>query len=84
MTKLTTTKARERFGDTMNRVAHGKERVVLTRGGKDLVAIVPVEDLAQIQALEDKQDIRDARAALREAKKKGTIPLDQLKRELGF
>ncbi|HEY8021542.1 MAG TPA: type II toxin-antitoxin system Phd/YefM family antitoxin [Thermoanaerobaculia bacterium] len=83
MIKLTTTKARERFGDTLNRVASGKERVVLTRRGKDLVAIIPLEDLARLQALEDKQDLRDARAALREIKKHGTIPLDQLRRDLG-
>jgi prevent-host-death family protein len=46
MTKLTITKARARFSKIMSRVAQGKERVVLTRWGKDLVAIVPVEDLA--------------------------------------
>lgn len=84
MTKLSTTEAREKFGDTMNRVAHGKERVVVTRAGKDLVAIVPVEDLEAIEALEEERDLRDARAALREVKKHGAIPLERVKRDLGL
>lgn len=84
MTKLSTTEARENFGETLNRVAYGKERVVLTRAGKELVAIVPVEDLAAMEALEVKRDLRSARAALREAKKSGTIPLARLKRDLGL
>jgi prevent-host-death family protein len=84
MTKLSTTQAREKFGDTLNRVAYGKERVVLTRSGKELVAIVPVEDLAVVEALEAKRDLREARTALREAKKRGTVPLAQLKRDLGL
>jgi prevent-host-death family protein len=82
MIKLSTTAAREKFGDTVNRVAYGKERVVLTRAGKELVAIVPVEDLAAMEALEVKRDLRGARAALREAKKSGTISLERLKRDL--
>jgi prevent-host-death family protein len=84
MTKLSTTQAREKFGDTVNRVAYGKERVVLTRSGKELVAIIPVEDLAVMEALEVKRDLRGARAALREARKSGTVPLQQLKRDLGL
>ena len=84
MTKLSTTEARENFSETVDRVAYGKERVVLTRAGKELVAIVPVEDLAAMEALEVKRDLRNARAALREAKKSGTIPLARLKHDLGL
>ncbi len=84
MTKLSTTEARENFGETVDRVAYGKERVVLTRAGKALVAMIPVEDLAAMEALEVKRDLQSARAALREAKKGGTIPLARLKRDLGL
>jgi hypothetical protein len=40
-----------------------------------------IEDLAELQALEDKQDCEDARAALAEAGE--SIPLEQLAKELG-
>ncbi len=39
-----------------------------------------IEDLAELQALEDKQDVEDARAALAEAGE--DIPLEQLAKEL--
>ena len=42
---MTTAKARDHFADLLNRTAYGKERVVLTRHGKPVVAVVPVEDL---------------------------------------
>ena len=33
---------------------------------------------------EDEQDIRDARRALRESQKKGSIPWEKVKREVGI
>lgn len=56
MPNLSTVEARTQFADLINRVAYGKERVILTRRGKALVAIVPLEDLHQL-------DLADARAA---------------------
>ena len=40
-----------------------------------------IEDLAELQALENKQDVEDAQAALAEPGE--DIPLDQLAKELG-
>jgi hypothetical protein len=40
-----------------------------------------IEDLAELQTLENKQDVEDARAALAEPGE--DIPLDQLAKELG-
>ena len=84
MTKLAASKVRDSFSDTLNRVAYRRERIVLRRRGKDLVAIVPMEDLALIERLEDEIDIRRARRALSEMKRKGKkpVPLAELKREL--
>lgn len=47
-------------------------------------ALVPVEDLALLEALEDRVDLDDARAALAEARGKGTIPWEELKADLGL
>lgn len=41
------TEARAQFSELINRVGFGKERIVLTRHGKPLVALVPAETLDQ-------------------------------------
>lgn len=84
MTTLSTTEAQEKFSELLRRVAAEKERIVLTRAGEELVAVVPIEDLALMEALEDRADLEDAREALREAREKGTISLADLKAELGL
>ncbi|HEY3491018.1 MAG TPA: type II toxin-antitoxin system Phd/YefM family antitoxin [Candidatus Deferrimicrobiaceae bacterium] len=81
---VSTVKARETFSEVVNRAAFGKERVVLTRHGKGLAAVVPIEDLRLLEAIEDEQDIRDARKAQREIAKKGTVPFADVKKELGL
>jgi hypothetical protein len=58
--------------------------VVVTLRGHQLVAIVPLEDLLWLEDLEDKEDLRAYRAAMREAKRKGTVPWERLKKELGL
>lgn len=83
MTTLSTTEAHEQFSELLRRVAAGKERIVLTRAGEELVAVIPIEDLALVEALEERADIEDARAALREAQESGTTSLAALKEELG-
>ena len=79
---VTTAVARKNFSDLINRVAYGRDRVVLTRRNKPLVAVVPIEDIALIEEIEDREDLKAARAALREAKRKGTKSWEQLKKEL--
>ena len=84
MTRLVAGAVRKDFADALNRVAYGKERIVLHRRGKNVAAMVPVEDLALLEELEARFDLEDARAALAEARKRGTIPWEKLKAELGL
>ena len=84
MTALTISKAREEFSETVNRVAYSKGRVMVERRGKVVMAMVPVEDVELLQALEDHMDLSDARAAIAEAKKKGTKSFSVFKKELGL
>jgi prevent-host-death family protein len=58
---ISTTAARDRFADILNRAAYGKERVVLTRRGRPLVAVVPIEDVERLEALEDERDAEEVR-----------------------
>jgi prevent-host-death family protein len=81
---VSTVKAREQLSTVINRAAFGKERVVLTRRGKEIVAVVPIEDLRFLEELEKRIDLDDARAALTEAKKKGTISWERIKADLGL
>lgn len=84
MKQVSTVEARAQFSEIINRAAFGKERVTLTRRGKEIVAVVPIEDMKLLEALEDKIDLEEARAALAEAKKKGTVSWDKIKAELGI
>ena len=82
MTPLEVTDARQKLADTINRVAYGKERILLRRRGKDMAALVPVEDLALLEELEDRSDVEAARAALAQSKRR--IPYEQARRSLGL
>jgi prevent-host-death family protein len=53
MKRLEATVARKEFSDTLNHVAYGKKRVVVKRHGKDLAAIVPMQDVALLEKCEE-------------------------------
>lgn len=57
------------------------ERVLITRKGKPMGAIVPWDDVEILQALEDMIDGQAAKEALKEP---GMLSLDDIKRELGL
>lgn len=85
MTTITTVKAREAFSEVLNRTAFGKERIVLTRRGKGVAAIVPLEDLALVEAAEDRLDAEEIRRRVREWERGGrkTVSLEEVARSHG-
>lgn len=83
VTSMTTIEAKEEFSELINRVSHHKERILLTRRGKEIAAIIPLEDLLLLQASQDKSDLHDAVEALKEARHQGAITLEELKDEIG-
>ena len=82
MTRIPTSEARLQFADIVNKVEFGGERILLHRHGKDLAAIVPIEDLKLIEDLENRMDLDKARAALNE--KAPRMQWTKLKRDLGL
>lgn len=80
---INTTDAKEEFSELINRVSHHKERIILTRRDKEIAAIIPIEDLLLIQASQDKKDLNEAVEALKEARKEGTLTLEDLKEGTG-
>lgn len=84
MTSLPLQEASENFTDLVRRVSQEKERLLVTGEGQQVVAIVPIEDLELVEAIEDRIDLQEARAALREAEEKGTLPLEDFLQQLGL
>jgi prevent-host-death family protein len=86
MTRLSTSDARGSFADLIGRALYAGERVILERHGKPVAAVIPMEDLHLLEALEDREDVRAARGALRDMKRRGEepIPLADVKKALGL
>lgn len=84
MVEISFAEASEQFSEMVNRAADDKERIVVTRHGKRVVAIVPIEDVEAIERIEDRIDLEEAAKARAEAKEKGTISLAEMKTKYGL
>ena len=81
---ISTAKARREFSDLISRAAYAKERHVVTRQGKAVVAMVPIEDLELLEELEDRIDVIEGLQALAEAQEQGTQRWEDVRAELGL
>lgn len=52
------------FAEALVRAEHDKGRTVLTRAGRPVAVLVPIEDMAALDAFEDEQDSRLAEEAI--------------------
>ena len=88
MTRINVSKAREEFPKIVNRAACGNETTIVSHRGKDLAAVISIDDLRLLERLDqeerDRVDIEDALASLAEAKENGTIPLEEARKRLGL
>lgn len=82
-TLVNTSDAKDEFIELVNRVVLNNERIVLTRRGKEVAAIVPIEDLNRLEASQSKTDLDEAAEALKEARSQGSISLEELKTDIG-
>jgi prevent-host-death family protein len=74
---------RARLGDLVSRVSYKHDRVVITRHGKPVAALISASDMEKFEELEDWNDIQAAEAAEKETKRNGgPIPWETVKREL--
>ena len=69
------------LSEILNRVAYGKERIIVASRGKPKAAVISVTDL---ERLEDLEDAQAAREGLAEYRRGETISLDELTAELGL
>ena len=84
MTDISAAEARKHLSEILNRVAYTKERVVLTRHGNQIAAIVPLEDLDLLTQLQSVVESRDVEDALAESDKGVTVPWTDRKGERGL
>ena len=81
MSRIAVIDARKDLADILNRAAYGKERVVLTRRGKDVAAIVPMDDVKMLEAIEDHMDLRESEKIMKRvrAASEELFTLDEVK-----
>jgi prevent-host-death family protein len=79
---VSTAEARKKLSEIVNKVAYGKEPIVLTRRGKEIAALISVEELEFLQLIEERIDIEDAKKALEEPGE--NISAEKLWKELGL
>ncbi|MFJ4521559.1 type II toxin-antitoxin system Phd/YefM family antitoxin [Streptomyces sp. NPDC088810] len=74
--EIPVTQARAELADLINRVVYGGERVVVTRHGKPLVALVSAADLERLDALDEpaEEQVISSVSRVHEA---GSVPRDQ-------
>ena len=83
MTESTKTCAREDIQSALDRAVGNKERVKVVCGGKEIAAVIPLEDLELLEELEDRLDLVEALEAIAEAKREGGIlPWEEFKKQL--
>ncbi len=83
-TKKAFSEARSELTEIVNHVAFGHDRYILTRNGKELAAIISIDDLKILEELEDKLDLETAQRIDSDIKKHGTVKWKDAKRELGL
>lgn len=66
MSVISASEARANFPDIMNRAEYRGERILIQRHGKPAVAIISIEDLKLLEAIEDAIDSAKLRLAIEE------------------
>lgn len=83
MTTITAKQLKDSPAEILGRVQYGRERVAVTRHGKEVAAVVSIEDARLLERLEEVLDIHDALASIEEAGREGAISLVELRKSLG-
>jgi prevent-host-death family protein len=80
--RVSVSEARESFADIVNRVAYRNERVLVTRRGKPIAALIPMEQVEFLERTEDEYDLREALEALADPENGVTYTLEEVEAEL--
>ena len=83
MSNVSVSALRSDLADTVNRVAFKGERVIVERQGKGVVALVPMEDLALLEEMEDAYLAAKAAEVLSDPANDEDIPAAAVWKRLG-
>jgi prevent-host-death family protein len=72
---------RNTFSEYLNLASYQGQRIVIERRGKPVAALISMDDLELLNALEDQADVKAAKKARKE---KGGITLDQYCKKHGL
>lgn len=81
MITLSITSLRDGISNIASKVMYSGERFCIERSGKPACAVISVDDLQLLEALEDKLDIEAAKAAIR---RNDYVDWEVAKKELGL
>ena len=84
MGALSVAELRKGCADAIGRVQHGKERMIITRRNEPVAALVPVDDAALLQKIEEHLDSLEAQEAVEDYESAGGTSLRELREELGL
>ncbi|WP_266366383.1 type II toxin-antitoxin system Phd/YefM family antitoxin [Tellurirhabdus rosea] len=82
MTTVSAQEARKQFSDIISKAAFGHDPVIITRQGKEIAAIISMEELKRFQELEDHFDVLEAEKRL--ANPENFIPWEEARKTLGL
>ena len=80
--EIPVTQARADFAELVNRVVYGNERIVVTRHGRPLVALVSAADLDRLNALDAAVDAAMADSSGNEPSTAGVVRLTSSRRSV--
>ena len=75
---------RKNLSELLNRTKYAGERLIVTRRDRPVAALVPIEDIAVLQEIEQRVDLDAAREALEDYEENGGVQWAELKKELGL
>ena len=82
MTRISASELRKDTAEALNRVAYGKDRIVLHRRDKDVAVLISMEDYTLLRDLENRLDVEAIRKS--KAKKGRNVDWEDLKAECGL
>lgn len=68
----------------VKRATENHERIIVKENGKDVAALVPLQDIQALEEIEDRLDLEDALTSLAEARNGNITPWEMVKKELNF
>ncbi|MEN6626705.1 MAG: type II toxin-antitoxin system Phd/YefM family antitoxin [Candidatus Sumerlaeia bacterium] len=90
MTRISSSQAQADLKGVVRRVASKRESIILRQSGKDMAALVPMEDFKKLERLrkeaEDRADAALFKRAKRQFEKSGQpgVSLKEIKKRLGL